>query len=156
MADPLAQQIVEEVRRRLECIRRTRNFFTEAGRIVLHGRLRVDSDRLHLACFAGAAKERENPGRNRIDVDLMVEVAAAVPVPESDPDDLGRLVELVVADVQKAVELPNARTLGGIARDITPLGRARLAPIEGSKNEYVSLTYLVKYHRLYGAPDERV
>jgi len=153
MADPLAEQIIEALRTRLALIRTVNGFATNAGVTVLHGRLRTDTDDLHLACFAGAAGEKEDRGRNRIDVLLQVEVAACVPVPDSDTG--GRVVELVIGDIQKALELP-ARSLGGIARDLTPLGRQRLAPIEGTRNEFVSLTYVVSYFRLYGSPDQRV
>lgn len=155
MADPIAQEIIEVLRARLRCITRVRKFWTDAGKRVIHGRLRIDNSLgLHIALFAGASKEKEDAGRNRVEVQLFVEIAACVPI-DVDDDDQGRDVELVKGDIQKAVET-GQRNLGGIGRDITPVGGGRLAPIPKSTNEYVSLTYVVSYHRVYGAPDQRV
>lgn len=154
MSDPLSQQIIDALIERLSRVRTSNGFRTDAGEVVRHGRLKTDSGKLHLAIFGAAAKETEDPGRNRISVAFQVEIAASAPPPESD--EAGRYVELVIADIQEAVEVEKGRTLGGIATGLTPLGRAKLAPIEGSKNQFTSLTYMVSYHRLYGSPDRRV
>lgn len=163
MADPLSNKIVKVLRARLQMISVANGYETDAGAMVRHGRLKIDAPDLHLAVHAGTGTEKEDPGRNRIDVNLHVLIHGWVPVP--DTETAGEITELVIGDVQKAVEKERQRALaddgdGPLARDLIPLGRLTLAPVRGadksaSRNDEFTLTYQVSYTRRYGSPGER-
>lgn len=163
MADSLSKKIIAVLRTRLQTILVSGGFRTDAGSVVRHGGLKTDSPDLHLALYASSGQEREDKGRNRVDVLLQITVRGWVPVPDSD--DAGDLTEDVIADVQQALEQNTKRALGddgngALARDLTPLGRLTMVPLRGpahdySRNDEFTLTYQVGYVRKYGSPDER-
>lgn len=151
-ANPLALDIITDLRARLATISVANGFHTDAGARVLHGRFHKDIPTLHLAIFAGQSTEVEDRARTRVECRLVVEIAAAIPIPASDTG--GDVVEKVVADIQTAIETAK-RNLSGLASNITPLGRGKTAPIDGDPHEYAFLSYAVTYTRAYGRPDLR-
>ena len=154
MSTPIVTQIVAALMARLELIHVANGYHSEAGSLVVNGRLRPQDPQnqaLTLGLWAGNESALEPRGRNRIEARLEVVVQAQVPLAADDV--AGEVLEEVIADVQTAIERADARHLGGLAKDgITYTSRQATLPFEGARMAYAWLTYVVGYHRQYGDP----
>lgn len=151
---PIALRILRAVVDRLKTIVAGDDFHTSAGSDVSVGWLSQDPATLALSVHG--LEERVTPDRvkSRVTASINVVVTARVPLPTTNTD--GQLLEQVIADIQKAVENEDDRTLGGLAQlGITYQGRATAGPPKGSPVSWAWLTYQVGYHRTYGDPATR-
>ena len=149
MSDPLALQIIDGIATRLAAIDGTGDFHT-APTAVYQGNRTLDDDELALVVFSGKEKGGD-ASHPRIAAELEVHVEGQHPL--ADKEDGERQANLLIADVQRAVELAD-RTLGGLARRFVKYaGRVVAYPQDGARLVHVRVSYNVGYHRTFGNPD---
>lgn len=148
---PAALQMLEIVVSRLQAIQTADGFHTDIGSNVLLGVPTVAEGEFGIRVFA--TDEEAGPGTHpRLGLALTVNVQAQIPI--ADVPDFGELPELVIADIQKAVELED-RSLGGLAPNgLVYFGRKIAYPRE-IPSVVAAVLYLARYQRRYGSPDKR-
>lgn len=154
---PIALQIVQAVVERLQTIAVADGFHTDAGASVKVGWLSQDPPALGLGVYGRAETAALEPNKTRFNARMDIVCEARVPTPAGDED--GTMLEKVIADIQKAVEDPVHRNLGGLAiGGVNYKGRDVAGPPKpplGSPIAWAWLTYQVVYHRKFGDPASR-
>jgi hypothetical protein len=156
MADSIRKRILREVIARVSAITTENGFATDAGRTVLIGVLPKLGEGDPDAVIAVVPQDQATEfTQMHVAGDWPIDIVAVANA-SGNRDDPWLLVEDVLADVQRAMELDD-RTLGGLmnAREFT-VGPARTFGRESaSEIVAVSQTYGFYVQRAFGSPDVR-
>lgn len=144
------QLIVLEFLNRLSAIKQSEGFQTDAGfRVYLGEVLALDNDDPD-AVIALVVRD-DIPGRTmeNVSITLPMEIQA---VAKADINQPLLAAEALIADIKKAIELPD-RFLGGLLKERITRSQTRSLPREaGSPTVGISITYLVPYVEAFGRP----
>lgn len=148
------RQILEELRRRVQQIRRFNDYETDAGQTVFLGEVPIlgenDPD-VAVAMIVGEDLASEQP--QKIRVQMPVEFQALAKPSPSEQDTPWITTEDVLGDIKKAVESGD-RSLGGLVhpRDFERASTRTLERESGHEPVGVGISYLVSYTETFGSP----
>lgn len=150
---PLSERALRAIVCRLRKIRQADEYQTDAGRGVYRARRSVDQVELPaIVVWAQAEDYRGDANSNKTNTDLRVDIEGYVP---SDDETTGSAMELIKADIKRAIfSEPNGR-LSDEAGDIGPMFMESVvstARLDGGQSEIVRLSIRVTYVEGIGNP----
>lgn len=153
MTLPLSERALCEIVCRLKKIRQADEYQTDAGRGVYRARRSVDQVELPaIVVWSQAEDYRGDANGNKTNTDLRVDIEGYVP---SDDETTGSAMELIKADIKRAIfSEPNGR-LSDEAGDIGPIfmeSAVSTARLDGGQSEIVRLSIRVTYVEGLGNP----
>ncbi len=153
--DSYRKRILAALRDRVAEITPENGFSTEAGRHIFIGALPQLGENDPDAAIAIAPEDLEPTYQGEHVRGEWPIAVIAVANASANRDDPWMVVEDVLADIQRAVELPD-RFLDGLCRHHFRCGTTRTYPREtGSESVAVAQTYLFPVVRVWGHPESR-
>lgn len=150
---PLSERALRAIVCRLRKIRQADEYQTDAGRQVFRARRSLDQLELPaIVVWSQAEDYRDGGGGNKVTTDLRVDIEGYV---ASDEETTGVAMELIKADIKRAIfSEPHAR-LSDEAGDIGPMemeSAVSTARLDGGQSEIVRLSIKVSYPEGTGNP----
>jgi hypothetical protein len=153
VADSKRLTILNAIKARLAAINGVGVFVTDAGDRIFTGVLpQLGPDDAYPCLVVYAADDSVGNQQSRVMLSLPVEIAVVVPVDALAKDEWDR-VEAALADVKRAIELPD-RTLGNrLVQDRLRRGSTRMLDRDpGSTVAGVVIRYELPYYEEWGEP----
>lgn len=144
------QLIILEFQTRMSAIKQSDGFQTNAGFAPYVGEYVVLDEESPESAIAMVLRDDipKRVGEN-VSLTLPIEFQA---IAKSNINQPWMMVEALIADIKKAIELPD-RFLGGLVKERFERGQTRPIPREpGGATVGASITYLVHYAEAWGAP----
>lgn len=158
---PKRYRIITEALRRLRLISVANGFLTDVGANVFWGFVPVlgqDDVKQAIALLIGEDELAGGFQGGKVSLRLPLNIAALVSPEFRDRDEPGKQVELMLADIKRAMELDD-NTFGGLLRggnNVTGLSRGTTEVFErrtGTDPIGVVITYAAPYVESWGSPE---